>query len=53
MFSIVQWNLQSYWHYALIVAVITLLAATISLLISRANFRCEGARLCRARQLAS
>ena len=39
MFSCIQWLLQNYWHYALIVAVITSLAAVVSLVISRQNFR--------------
>lgn len=39
IFSVVQWLLQTYWHYALIVAFITALAATTSLVISRGNFR--------------
>jgi cation-transporting ATPase 13A2 len=38
-FSCVQWTLQLYWHYALIVLFITLAAAAISLVISRQNFR--------------
>lgn len=39
IFSVVQWLLQTYWHYALIVAFITALAATTSLVISRQNFK--------------
>lgn len=39
IFSVVQWLLQAYWHYALIVAFITALAATTSLVISRSNFK--------------
>lgn len=39
LFSCVQWTLQAYWHYALIVLFITIAAAAISLVISRQNFR--------------
>ena len=38
-FSCVQWTLQAYWHYALIVLLITVIAAAVSLFISRQNFR--------------
>ena len=38
-FSCVQWTLQAYWHYALIVLLITVIAAAVSLVISRQNFR--------------
>lgn len=38
-FSCVQWGLQLYWHYALVVLLITVAAACVSLAISRANLR--------------
>ena len=38
LFSCTQWLLQKYWKYSLIVFLITLLAACISLVISRQNF---------------
>lgn len=39
LFSCVQWLLQQYWHYSLIVFAITLAAAAFSLVSSRRSFR--------------
>ena len=38
-FCLCRWTLQGYWHYAVIVLLITIVAAAVSLVISRQNFR--------------